>query len=107
VVEITKNRTRNIDQVLKGEHWKENLSGLKWTPTLKDKIMAMHLHEVRLWRVEDDLPKLKAAKTLEQIVEYQKQSLSRMLDTSCVAALRSEKDHRIKEISFNVPTICS
>ncbi len=100
---MTKIEQEIIDQILKGEHWKDNLSGLKWTSTFKDKVMAKHLHEVRLWRVEDDLPKLKAAKTIDEIFAYQKQSLSRMLDTSCVAALRSERDHRIKEISFNVP----
>lgn len=100
---MTKTEQCEIDLVLKGEHWKDNLSGLKWTQTLIDKVMAKHLHEVRLWRVEDDLPKLKAAKTMDEIIAYQKQSLSRMLDTSCVAVLRSEKDHRIKEIGFNIP----
>jgi hypothetical protein len=99
---MTKTEQNVIDLVLKGEHWKDNLSGLKWTSTLIDKVMTKHLHEVRLWRVEDDLPKLKAAKTMDEIIAYQKQSLSRMLDTSCVAALRSEKDLRIKEIGFNV-----
>ncbi len=100
---MTKREQELLDRTLKGEHWKDNLSGLKWTPLLKDQVMAKHLHEVRLWRVEDDLPKLKAAKTVDEIIAYQKQSLSRMLDTSCVAALRSERDHRIREISFNVP----
>jgi hypothetical protein len=62
-----------------------------------------HLHEVKLWRAEDELPKLQAAKTLDEMIELQKDSLCRMLDTSCVAVLRSEKDMRIKEIGFNVP----
>ncbi len=88
---MTKTEQNVIDLVLKGEHWKDNLSGLKWTPTLIDKVMAKHLHEVRLWRVEDDLPKLKAAKTMDEIIAYQKQSLSRMLDTSCVAALQKRE----------------
>ena len=65
--------------------------------------MAKHLHEVKLWRAEDDAIELKKAKTLDEMIELQKRSLSRMLDTSCVAALRSEKDHRIKEIGFNIP----
>ena len=70
---MSKTEQNIIDQVLKGEHWKDNLSGLKWSPALKDMLMAKHLHEVRLWRVEDDLPKLKAAKTMDEIITYQKQ----------------------------------
>jgi hypothetical protein len=92
-----------IDRILRGEHWKENLSGLTWTPELRERLLSKHLHEVKLWRAEDELPKLKAAKTVDEIVALQKDSLSRMLDTSCVAALRSPRDFRIKEIGFNAP----
>lgn len=92
-----------IDQILRGEHWQDNLSGLKWTPQLRNKLISKHLHEVKLWRAQDELPKLEAAKTLDEIIELQKNSVSRMLDTSCVAVLRSENDTRIKEIGFNLP----
>lgn len=100
---MTKTEQQTIDQVLKSEHWKDNLSGLNWTPQLRERLMSKHLHEVKMWRAADELPKLKAAKTIDQIVELQKNSLTRMLDTSCVAVLRSRNDYRIKEVGFNAP----
>jgi hypothetical protein len=100
---MSKTEHNLIYQIFKGEHWKDNLSGLKWNKTLKDKVMAKHLHEVKLWRAEDEFSKLRSAQTLNEIIALQKGSLSRMLDTSCVAVLRSAKDWRIKEIGFNDP----
>jgi len=100
---MTRTELYSIDKMLRGEHWKDNLSGLKWTPQLKDSLMAKHLHEVKLWRAEDEFSKLRSAKTLNEMIALQKDSLSRMLDTSCVAVLRSAKDWRIKEIGFNAP----
>src|SRR5512134_1652739 len=90
-----------IDRVLKGEHWRDNVSGLKWTPQLRDCMMSKHLHEIKLWRCKDELDKLKRAHTLAEVREAQGNSFPRMIDSSCVAALRSKSDYRIKEIAFN------
>ena len=93
-----------VDKILQGEHWKDNLSGLKWNPQLKDSVMTKHMHEVKIWRAEDILKKLSIAKTLNEITRANKLiQYSSMIDSSCVAVLRSEKDRRIKEIGFNVP----
>ena len=100
---MTKLELEIVDKVLKSEHWKDNLSGLKWNKPTEMKLQAKHLHEVRLWRAEDDLVRMKRAKTVDDIMELRETLTDRMIDTSIVAALRSPEDPRIKEIGFSVP----
>ncbi len=90
-----------IEDVLKGEHWEDNLSGLKWTPKLKEAVLSKHTVDIRVWRAEDELVQLKKVKSLKDIDVFKEQALPRMIDASCVAVLKSMKDFRIKEIGFN------
>ena len=92
-----------LEKIVKGEHWQENLSGLKWSKQLKDAVLLKHLHEIKLWRAQEELPTLKAASTYADLLKLQKRGLPRMIDASCVAVLRSVSDRRIKEVGFNRP----
>lgn len=91
-----------IQKVLNGEHWKDNLSGLKWTDQLKDMALAKHAHEIKLWRSEDQLKRLAKLKTIDEIINAQKNAYTNMIESTCVAALKPHNSS-IKEIGFNVP----
>ena len=98
---MTKWEDELIEDILKGEHWEDNLSGLKWTPKLKDAVLNKHTVDIRSWRAEDELTQLKKIKSLKDIEVFKEHALPRMIDASCVAVLKSMKDLRIKEIGFN------
>ena len=91
-----------VDKILQGEHWKDNLSGLKWSESLKDRLLAKHAHEIKLWRAEDQLKRLSKLKTVDEIIGAQKKSYTNMVESTCVAALKPHNGN-IKEIGFNVP----
>jgi hypothetical protein len=100
---MTKNLEMEIvDRILQGEHWKDNLSGLKWSDPLRYRLLTKHTHDIKLWRAEDQFKKLSKIRTIQEIIEAQKNAYSNMVESACVAALKPH-DLKIKEIGFNVP----
>ena len=91
---MTKITDEIVNQVLKGEHWQSNLSGLKWTPHLKESALRKHTKDIRLWRAEKDI---------EDILNDKETPYGRMIDASCVTVLKDLESKKIKEIGFNRP----
>ena len=100
---MTKIEEEIIQNVLRNEHWEDNLSGLKWSPKLKDAVLLKHQMEIREWRSIEDLTLLKSTKasSYADLVELNRNLQQRIIESSCAAVLRSSSDFRIKEISFN------
>ncbi len=88
-----------IEKILRGEHWRDNLSGLQWTPALREAVQLKHSHEVRIRRLEDQLPKLKGA-TLDDILQ-QRINEQHLSDSTIAAVLRSKNNPRIMEVGFS------
>ncbi len=99
-----KSEIAGLDRILRGEHWRDNLSGLWWRKETETALLRKHSAEVALWRAKDDIIKLKEVKTLADLKRYNEESTRRTIDASCVAALRSLKDRRIREIGFSSPS---
>jgi hypothetical protein len=95
------NEKMEIEKLLKSEHWQDNLSGLKWTPQLCKAIQLKHSHEVRIRRIEDQLPKLKGA-TLDDILQ-QRIDEQHVSDSTIAAVLKSKDNPRIMEVGFSDP----
>jgi hypothetical protein len=100
---MTKIEEEIVQNILRSEHWEDNLSGLKWSPKLKDVVMLKHQMEIREWRSNEDLTLLKNKKTSSyaELIELSKNLQQRLIESSCAAVLRSSSDFRIKEIGFN------
>ena len=78
---------------LVGEHWQDNLIGLRWNDRLQAAVNQKHLNEVRLAKAELDLTQLKKGKLLEQ----------NMIDSAVIAVLKSTSDPKILDVGFSVP----
>ena len=100
---MTKLENYAIECILKGEHWQDNLSGLKWSPKLKEAVLLKHQMEIREWRSNQDLNLIKKTKpsSYADLIKLNKDFQQRIIESSCAAVLKSEKDLRIKEIGFN------
>ena len=95
---MTKIEEEIIQNILRSEHWEDNLSGLKWSPKLKDVVLLKHQMEIREWRSNEDLTLLKNTKTSSyaELIELNKNLQQRLIESSCAAVLRSQSDFRIK-----------
>ena len=102
---MTKIENETVQNILRSEHWEDNLSGLKWSPKLKDALMIKHQMEIREWRSNEDLTLLKNKKisAYADLVDLNKNLQQRLIESSCAAVLKSKSDFRIMEISFNKP----
>src|SRR5271157_5618334 len=78
---------------LVGEHWQDNVIGLKWSEKLERAISGKHLQEQRLAKAELDLKQLRLGKLIEQNI----------VDSTFVTVLKSKKNPKILDIGFNVP----
>ena len=76
-----------------GEHWLENLQGLKWTPELERAIHNKRLFEIQLLKTEDNLKMMRQGK-FDRLHEG-------ITESVIVAALKSEDNPVIKEIGVN------
>ena len=92
---MTKITDEIVQNILKGEHWQSNLSGLKWTPQLKEKALQKHTKDIRLWRAEKDIEEI--------LSDKEPQPYGRMIDASCVTVLKDMESLKINEIGFNRP----
>ncbi len=98
---MTKLANAELEKIVSGEHWQDNLSGVAWNKQVQEAVLLKHTHEIRLFRAQDDLKKLEEAYLERDLNLYTARALSRMIDASCVCTLRGKADPRIKEIGFN------
>jgi hypothetical protein len=81
-----------MDVKLVGEHWRDNLGGLKWSQRLRDAISETHIRDNRIRKAELDIERLESGGDLDQTI----------CEASFVTVLDS-KD-RVKEVGFNDPS---
>ena len=84
-----------IEKILKGEHWQENISGLTWNSKLNQMLHEKHQREIQMIRMEHDLYEMKADRMMLRP--------QHVCEGSIVAALKSKTDLKILEIGFNTP----
>lgn len=81
------------DFSLKGEHWLENLQGLKWTPKLQKAIHRKRTFEIQLLKTEDNIRLLRQGR-FDRVNEA-------ITESVIVAALKSKDVPVIREVGVN------